>query len=315
MAAKDHTVPQMYLKRFAARRKTNAYFTQARAVGRLDDSFLTSISRVAALDGFYSVTHENGEVSTQLEHLFESIETAADPAFRALLDVGDFAFPTRWPGFPDEYRQAISWFVSAQILRTTRQRKRLAWTEHADRLPLPNLLKDSDLGNDHARFIIERIAELAQIIHSRPWGLGMVGACTFTSDTPVVILNDHDAQDQLRAATFWEIILPLDPHRILFLPSIPMVEQDARKSADHRFVIEDWPSVAIGQAIYDAADSYVFFHPDHVPVRLPEDWGRLPEPGSAKFGLKNEWYMDYEVLPVNATILRKYVSEHPPPRD
>lgn len=239
MAAKDHTVPQMYLRRFAERRRKagRGFYVAAARVGELSNPWVTNVSNVAALDGFYTQVDEEGEESVDLERFLSVIESQATPAFSALLDGSRWAFPHPWPGFATNHRESIAWFIAAQVLRTTRQRKRLAALHGKSELALPSVLRDQELGNEHARYLISQIASLAFLINQRPWGIGMINACLLTTDTPVVILNDHDADDQVGAASFWEILFPLDPHRLLFLPSVPMVGADPKKRVDHRFVL------------------------------------------------------------------------------
>lgn len=59
--------------------------------------------------------------------------------------------------------------------------------------------------------------------------------------------------------------MPLDPHRFILLPGLNMVEEDPRKGVDHRAKL-DGVGFAFVQAVYDAADGYIFHHPDH-PLR------------------------------------------------
>jgi hypothetical protein len=55
MARNDHTVPRMYLKRFARRPRPRSrnWFVRARAVDALDRPFETNIINVAAVSDFY----------------------------------------------------------------------------------------------------------------------------------------------------------------------------------------------------------------------------------------------------------------------
>ncbi|QJY45528.1 DUF4238 domain-containing protein [Pseudonocardia broussonetiae] len=109
----------MYLRRFgrqptSGRRKPTIL---ARDVERLDHPFPTSIRNVAAVTDFY------GE---RVEKLLCQIEGDAVPAFDAMLDDPDGALPgpDRWP-LGNVHREAMAWWIAAQIVRTVRQRRRL----------------------------------------------------------------------------------------------------------------------------------------------------------------------------------------------
>lgn len=314
MAAKDHTVPQMYLRRFAEKRKGSnkgSYIEAARA-DDIATVFSTEVRNVASLDGFYTQTEEDGTEDRALDTFLSRIEDLAVPAFTHLLDSGRWAFPHPWPGLEETHRLRLSWFIAAQMLRTTRQRKRLAALSGAEGLDMSSSLRDIESANDHARFISDQVSQLAFIVFHRPWGIGMSSACLLTSDTPVVILNDHDADDQLAAASFWEILMPLDPHRFFYLPNASMVQEDPAKRVDHKLVLEGGMGHAVNQAVFDAADNFVFWHPRHGPQSLPQAFGRLPEPGSAEAWQKSEWYFSYSVMKADDTIERKYLTQHPP---
>ncbi|MCU1362775.1 MAG: hypothetical protein JWM55_603 [Acidimicrobiaceae bacterium] len=314
MAAKDHTVPQLYLRRFAENRKASSkgFYTDAARADDLSKIFSTEVRNVASLDGFYTQTDDDGTEDRSLDIFLSRVEDLAVPAFTQLLDSGRWAFPYPWPGFKETDRLRLSWFIAAQMLRTTRQRKRLAALRSADSLDLPTSLRNIQIANDHAQFIADQVSQLAYIIFHRPWGIGMSVACLLTSDTPVVILNDHDADDQLAAASFWEILMPLDPHRFFYLPSASMVQEDPAKRDDHRLVLQNGMGYAVNQAVFDAADSYVFWHPRHRPRSMPRPLGRLPAPESEDAWQKSEWYFPYSVMKATDSIERKYVNQHPP---
>lgn len=303
----DHTVPQMYLRRFSERRG-RGYFTIARSIAKFEHHFASNVANLAAWSDFYTVTNDEGEPSRDVDVLFGRIETAATPAFAAVLDQGQFAFPNPWQP-SREVRTAIAYFLAAQLLRSTRQRLRLFAV--ADRLPLPPRLRDQQLANEHGQFVIDLLGDLAAIFYARPWGLVFSVECLFTTDVPVVLMNHHDDDNQLAAASFWEVILPLDPHRLLFLPSVGMVNDDPRKSMDHRGFLDGGFGSAINQAMVDAAHEWVFQHPGHPPAMMPHTIGRLPLPGTAEFGTPHDWYFDYDLMRHDQTILRSDMNRHP----
>lgn len=84
----------------------------------------------------------------------------------------------------------------------------------------------------HLRFMADQLAALAQIVYNRPWVLWFSDACLWTSDVPVMILNGHDDKTQLRAAIYWDMILPLDSHRFLILPGLATLGDDPDKQRD-----------------------------------------------------------------------------------
>lgn len=105
--------------------------------------------------------------------------------------------------------------------------------------------------------------------------------CLLTSDVPVVLFNLPDADDQLAAAALRDILLPLDPHRLLFLPGADMLARDRRKRTDHRLVIPGGVGTALVQVAYDVADAFVAHHPRHDPWRYWQPSGprhRHPSP-------------------------------------
>ncbi|MFI9589779.1 DUF4238 domain-containing protein [Nonomuraea sp. NPDC052265] len=315
MATNDHTVPRMYLRHFARQKKkaSTNWFIRARALINLDRTFEANITHVAAVTDFYG---------PRVEALLSDIETRAAPVFRAVLDDPSGALPRTWP-LKREDRSWMAWWIAAQLVRTTRQRRRLASLAAAadagqPPLEMPHSLKSLAGRDAHLRFMADQLAALAQIIHNRPWGLGFSDACLWTSDVPVVILNGHDDEDQLRAAIYWDVILPLDPHRFLILPGLTTLGDDAGKQRDHLTKFPGGLGLWINGVIFDAADSHLYCHPGHDPLpflgahlgsaRLPEPWsgeGQADRPSPS-------YLVEYSVLGANLTVERRWLNEHPP---
>lgn len=75
-------------------------------------------------------------------------------------------------------------------------------------------------------------------------------------------------------------MLPLDPHRPLFLPSSAQQLTDPRKRTDHLLRIEGAVGMALVEVAYDVADQFVVHHPRHDPwlhwkpnsPRQPRPW-------------------------------------------
>ncbi|MBD8515828.1 DUF4238 domain-containing protein [Plantibacter sp. CFBP 8804] len=299
----------MYLRRFAEKRRKN-FFTVASDVTEPTKSWETNITNVAAPTGFYTFLTEDGGESREVEQFFTKIEDLATPALATILDNPRWALTDEWP-LPPNTRERLAWFMAAQIVRTTRQRKRID-AQNGPSLDLPGHMRESDLASQHAKYIRERVGILAYILSIRPWGLAHSGACLIASDCPVVILNGHDDNDQSFAATVDEVVFPLDPHRLIFMPGVFLVDEDPRKGRDHRIKF-DGIGQAFTQAVFDAADRYTFAHPSHIPdARLMHYNGRLPAPGQPDNG--GGYALSYAPMHPDFTIEKRWASEHPPPR-
>lgn len=320
MSTNDHTVPQFYLRRFALRTRGEAHQIVAAPAEDLDGSFRTSVRNVAAVNGFHWGTDREGMPHHTMEDLMTSIEKAAAPAFSEVLDTA-WALPGRWPPTLDT-RVRLSWWVAAQVLRTTRQRDRLehlASTSAESGLrealkPAAGPLHEFTRHNPHLAFITEHLAPLAAIVGSKPWGIGFSDACLPTSDVPVVVLNGQDHENQLLSATFWDLLVPLDPHRFLLMPT-PGSQDDPRTLSDHRVKFDGGFGVVIWELLWAAADKHVFWHPDHVPPALemsPGERGpRLPRPWAGDTHEPPQMITQYGPMPPGTTVERRWLEEHP----
>ncbi|UMP06835.1 hypothetical protein [Amycolatopsis sp. EV170708-02-1] len=112
-----------------------------------------------------------------------------------------------------------------------------------------------------------QIAHLSWVIFDRPWGLGFSDLCLWTGDVPVLPVNGQDHENQLLATSFWNVVLPLAPHRFLILPSWRMRKEDPRKRVDHLLKLTDGVGQIISNMIFDAAGSQVFCQR---PTKNPE---------------------------------------------
>lgn len=313
MTTNDHTVPRMYLRRFARHTRGDGYYIVAREVDEPTNSFETNIRNVAATKGFYWGTDSDGIPHHHMETLLGKIETGATKAFNAILDDPDYALPQRWP-LADDDRLRMSWWIAAQLLRTTRQRHRINHLANTDApIGAPPSVAAVAASNRHIAFIVERLAVLATVIHHRSWGVAFSTPCLHTSDVPVVILNGHDDEHQIRAAEYWDIVLPLDPHRLLMLPGLHSRADDPDKRCDHRIVLGGEGLILL-DIVRDAADRHLFHHPNHPPHLEGGTGPRLPTPwtGEARTG-GPQYVIEYETLAPHLTIERRWVHEHPPP--
>lgn len=305
----DHHVPQVYLRRFAVKRKQRHYLLAAE-VSDMGKRWETNVANVGAEGDFYTFLTSNGAESRDLEAFFGRLESAAVPALRTILDDPEYALPRAWP-LPPQQRLALSWFMAAQIVRSTRQRKRLEGWAKRERADMPGALTMTDLATLHAQFIVAAVGGLAAILASRPWGLAHSTACLPASDCPMLILNGQDDDDQLSAAAYWDIAFPLDPHRLIFMPGLPLIEKDPYKAVDHRIKL-DGLGYAIADAIYSTADRFIYMHPDHQPHFYTGSDGRLAAPGSGV--TEAQYVISYRTLSPEWTVAKRWATLHQPPR-
>ncbi|HUP86890.1 MAG TPA: DUF4238 domain-containing protein [Acidimicrobiales bacterium] len=317
MKTNDHTVPQSYLRRFAEERRGRGQFIVATEADHVDRSFETNVRNIAAVKGFYWASLDDGTSNHDAEHLFARVEAATAPAFAAMLDDHKYALSQRWP-LPVHLRERLAWWMAAQVLRTTRQRKRLAHLldESAPGLQLPSSLRKAAATNLHIAYVASQLGRLAGVLYGRPWGLGFSDACLLTSDVPVVLLNQHDAHEQVLAAAVCDILLALDPHRFLFLPGAGHLE-DRRKQVDHRLKFDGGMGLALSEIIRDAADRHLLHHPVHPPqaVHSSDIRPRLARPWEGEDPKRSPQYsLSYNVLPAEYGVERRWLNEHPPRR-
>lgn len=318
MSTNDHTVPQSYLRRFAEERRGRGHYIVATPVDDDSDPFETNVRNVAAVKGFYWTEADDGTRAHDAERLLGRIESAGASAFSAMLDDHRFALSSRWP-LPPQLRERLAWWLAAQILRTTRQRKRLMHVigSHGAGLGVPKHLRNAASANLHVAYLATTLGQLAAVVHERAWGLGFSDACLATSDVPVVILNEHDAEEQVLAAAVADIFVPLDPHRFLFLPGGSMLE-DRRKRVDHRLKFDGGMGLALSEFTRDAADRHLFHHPLHAPPWLRETSEARPRLARAWLGealaLSPRYSLSYPTLPDEYGVERRWLTEHPPPR-
>lgn len=304
----------MHLRRFAKKERGRGHLTCAIPVADPARPFLTNVRNVAAVKGFYWGTDADGVPHHDFEALLSQAEAAAAPALAAVLSHQSVALPPRWP-MPARDRVVVAWWMAAQLLRTTRQRKRLAHEQ-------PTLQPDPSISafvknNQHLSFVAEHLSELAFLLHQRPWAIVFSDACLGTSDVPVVIVNGQDESDQLSAAAFWDVLMPLDPHRLLLLPGQAAQAEDVRKRFDHRAKLDGGLGSFVTDILYDAADTHVFHHPDHKPLlRGIERSARLPTPWTGDDRTTGpEYFMSYAPLHPDYNVSSRWLREHPPPRD
>lgn len=307
----DHHVPRVHLRRFARPgpgKREPEWFIDAADVNAPSKVFRANVRNVGAERDFYTFEGLDGKETRALESFFGQLEGSVVPVWRVLLDNPKYALTDVWP-LPPRMRGALAWYMAAQIVRTTRQRKRLEAWGASQSFRVPGAPTAPNLATTHARYIAETLGEVARALYVRPWGLGFTNACLPTSDCPVVILNAHDDEDQVGAAHTWDIVFPLDPHRFIFMPDRQMVEDDPEKRVDHRLNLSG-VGVAFVDAIYSAADRYIYMHPDHKPWLDPDRARRLPAPGEPGFAPQSA--LHYPVLADDLRISARWTKHHIP---
>jgi hypothetical protein len=242
-----------------------------------------------------------------MEQFLGIIEGEAAPAFRYILDKGshpaDNALPDRWPLRAD-VRSAVAWWMAAQILRTARQRERLN-TLQTESLSLPRGLARN---NHHLEYIAKQIAPLAFLLTTRPWGVGFTNLCLYTSDVPVQIINGQDDNDQLKAASYWDIYLPLDPHRFLYLPG-SMHSDHPRLMRDHTINLPGGLAMALNDLVIENAHRHVFFHPEHDP-RAKMHAKLIAGAVKRRSASPSESVLVYDAMPPGTGIERRWLDRH-----
>jgi hypothetical protein len=296
---RDHHVPRMYLKRFGIHRPGGP---QVVAMSPdMTTRFQTSVNDVGVERGFYWGADSEGVPHHHLEDFLTTLEADADKAFRRLLDSGknhtDDALP-RWPPKHGD-RLAVAWWIAAQVLRTVRQRSRLD-LEQKNPIEIP---EQFDSANRHIRYVAEMVQELASSVFNRPWGVGFSSYCLLTGDVPVLVLNGQDEPDQSRAVRFWDLYLPLDPHRFLYLPGLGSTGDKAIRR-DHRLRIHSGHAMGLNSMIIDTAVRHVFFHPEHDPT---------PHLRPAVSSGQNlpQYLMHYDLISPGLGVERRWLETHP----
>ncbi|MBX8686184.1 DUF4238 domain-containing protein [Mycobacterium sp. 20091114027_K0903767] len=299
----------MYLKRFA-RQERMGFHVVAADVSDLSVRFTSEVKNVAVERGFYWGTDSEGIPHHEMERFLVRIEALGARAFRQLLDGGKLPTDNALPAVPlrKDTRLDLSWWIAAQLLRTTRQRARLDVSTDTS-IDVPG---DFQSANRHIKYIINLIRPLAAVLFARPWGVGFSDYCLLTGDVPVLVINGQDASDQVLAADYWDVYLALDPHRCLFLPGL-----STRRIRNHWFdrTLKLHPGIAIAlnNAVSDVAVKHVFFHPDHDPTSKVHVRERGELQAELVANTMPRYLVGYDVLGADCGVERRWLDEHPAP--
>jgi hypothetical protein len=313
LATNDHTVPQMHLRRFARKEPGRGHMITAIPVEKPTNTFVTNVRNVAATKGFYWGLDAEGVPQHDWERLLGQLENVAAPVFDTLLNHPSYALPPeRWPLRPDD-RAKVAWWMAAQLLRTSRQRNWLI-SEVATAPPASRKATDFARNHQHLTFFVEHLGRLTASLFFRPWALVFTDACLPTSDVPVLVANAQDSPAPGLYTAICDVLMPLDPHRMLLLPNPGLVAEDPRKQTDHWVKFDGGLGIFVSNMLYSSADRHLFHHPDHAPLldhtfdgpRLPTPWA----PGTS--GTEVSFSLSYGCLPSDYTVEAKWLKEHPP---
>ncbi|MFC3737675.1 hypothetical protein [Paractinoplanes deccanensis] len=102
---------------------------------------------------------------------------------------------------------------------------------------------------------------------------------------------------------YWDIYMPVDPHRCLYLPGLGSAD-DRQIRIDHRFKLHPGHALGLNSMVIDTAVRHVFFHPEHDP-------SSKAEPAVRNGGELPQSLMFYEVLADGHGVERRWLDTHP----
>lgn len=295
MATQDHTVPQMYLKPFGWERKAGKEWQIITRRKPELKAFTSNIDRTSSMRDFYLGKGPDGIQTHKMEKTLQTFEEAAAPVFKAMLKDRK---PDKW-GLSGSDKAKVADLMAAQVLRSIRQRKRIGYNDFG--VIQDAAITDPKVKNRHLQYMNEKQKELRDNIVSRPWGFGFSDVGLITGDSPVVILNGHDDDDQVRSFADCSVVMPLDTDRLLFLPSPAMQSADAKKNTDHIFNLVKGAGWGINQSVFGAAETSIYHHP-HLEFEksglvagfdIVTPWSGADEPSRPHFDI------DYDVVSSN----------------
>jgi hypothetical protein len=260
LMTQDHTVPKMYLKRFALETKPAKEWQISVYKKKSGKPYKQNVNRVSTISDFYLGMGLNGIQTHAMEHLLGVTEGEATKAFASMLDT-DSGKPEEWP-LPEDDRKTIATWIAMQMLRTKRVRKMLAYEQYGSK-ETDAVLKEARVKDDHLQFMYSRQAALTDEILGRRWGFGFCDTELITGDTPVVVLNGQDDPDGNVPFLECTVLIPLDPHRLIIMPAASLVKSDSRKRKDHLFKLPKGAAWGINHAVFGASDDSIYHHPNH----------------------------------------------------
>jgi hypothetical protein len=156
---------------------------------------------------------------------------------------------------------------------------------------------------------LDALGPLAAIIHGRPWGIGVTSLCLLTSDVPVQLINAQDHDDQINAVGFWDVYVPLDPHRFLYLPGY-LHKQSRALMVDHRICLPGGLAIPLNDLVVETAHRHIFWHPSHDPQDMWNAMAGLASRRSRKDDRESQNVLQYTALPPGYGIERRWLENH-----
>lgn len=216
---KQHHVPQMYLRAWAD--ANDGLFVLLKEHKKVIDS---KVPDIGCENTFYDAPVKPGLEPQFVEHSLARIETVLAPFMKELSELTILSKPIK---FDRRRRDAISLFISLQILRSLESRKQfeeglqlmvdqglaIASNSLTDSVKLtvdPDAIK-----HDHVEFIASNLMDFGNIIRKKTLLLGfrVSGDNFWTSDNPVLVLNTGFGNGLESTGSI--LILPVSPKAVV----------------------------------------------------------------------------------------------------
>lgn len=283
---RHHTVPAFYLKRFANERPARRpQVMRVPLSGR--NRHLMSVNDASVETDFYLMEVEDGSWTDEAEDALSNLETDAAQALRVLVDEAP------WP-IPPEVREPIAAWAAVQYLRSPAMRQALntiadtafkSMIERGGRLLIEQVLRDkygrtpteAEVGalqaatqfdgyhlkqhqNEHMLIMHEMLPGTTAMFYHRGWSVIRFAEAITTSDAPVVLLPDPNADQRtsLGLASAPYVLVPLDRHVVLVMGAV----------GDQDYPLSGNPQLAykVNRDIVRNAYQCLFHHPDDAPL-------------------------------------------------
>ncbi|XVU25324.1 DUF4238 domain-containing protein [Actinoplanes sp. CA-054009] len=304
VGSRHHTVPRLYLERFA---KDGQLWVRDRVAG---DGRMSPTSKTGVIKDFYTFINLDGEKDGRLERILGVIEDGAKEVIDRLLS--PFHSPRPLTG---QESMHLAFFLAFQLQRTPQHRRMvellgdfLAKTQHSH-VPGIDQVRVVPEPNLHLEQMTKMVPRLSELFFDRPALLVTLDQpLLITCDEPVVLVTDGSSHIKHTAACFKtgkqrkkaarrpsrnrmrnadvmhvyptrppagaavEVALPLSPRTLLVLGprgtigplTCELAGAEASAYADH-----------VNARLIDQAYGWVAAHPDHPTFRSVE----FPPPG------------------------------------
>lgn len=124
---------------------------------------------------------------------------------------------------------------------------------------------------------------------------------------PVHVINGQDEEDQLKASAYWDVYLPLDSHRFIYMPG--STHQDRPNlMTDHRINLPGGVTLALNNLVIETAHRHIFFHPEHDPRERMIEVEETAQRRS--LGHPSGSIISYNAMPPGMSIERRWLERH-----